>query len=195
MSKITFSQYLNEAPIYSPDGFREYSDAQINASIKWLSNGTELTKLENGKWSIIKNDDWYGIKKGNDIRGWICLKPQGEYLHLVILYILPEFRNSNALSILIFGLKSFLEKPIIISNRDALSKDGWKLLKSVLSRDMMGAYTLYNNIKTKYKVGDELTINNAIILEAGCKSSIIVHPLPGQTVSDRYWEFFREEEI
>jgi hypothetical protein len=192
-AKTTFSQFLIEAPIFSPDGFNEYSDEQIQKAISWLATGKELTKLENGKWSIIKNDDFYGIKKGEEIRGWVCLKPENEYLHLVILYILPEFRNSNALSILMFGIKSFLEKPILISQKDPISKDGWKLFKSVLSKNIMGAKTLHNNILSDYKDGDELSRENAIILEAGSKATIIVWPLPGQTTSDRYWEFFKDD--
>lgn len=170
---MKLNQVLEQA--YATKGAHpEFSTQQTADAKQWLLNGGVKHSIESDKFFIVEKYNSYGIfrQRDQELIGWILLQPvqtiHGLTVHpLVNIQILPKYRNTAAILILITALRVLLKHPVYID--DPIFTGGERLLDALAKRaDMPNVKVLDKNTGNirDYKQG-ELTVGStdAILIE------------------------------
>lgn len=113
-----------------------YPQSVVQNAIDWAADATEITKFEGGQFALLKKDSHYFIKKNDKLVGWLKLGSTTvgahKYYTFDSVYILPEYRRTRALVLLLYGVKELLNTPIIVDG--PLFADGEDLLNTAARR-------------------------------------------------------------
>ncbi len=123
--------------VFKSLNFPEPSTQDIQTSLESLKDGKVLNQLEGGKFALLQQDNYYALLRNHDsqIMCWAELVPYSgkiSGLELKMIYVLPQFRNTIATTILVFSVKQYLNQPIIVDG--PVSTQGQQLLKAITKR-------------------------------------------------------------
>ena len=195
-------QHISEMA-YKAKAFPEYTEAQMNLVVDWLSNAEELTLLEGGKFKLVvkKNADasTYAIKRTTDdtILGWVIVdlktnKYGTQCYPLVMIFVVPTFRGTPVVLMLINALREMLDAPLYVDG--AIFAAGQKLFSAVIKRNMVKASTVNKQTGevTPYADGDLThSDDNAFIFEQ-TSSGLYGCYLPGHPEVRTYFNWYEE---
>lgn len=179
--------------------FEEYGKEIVSDSQKYFSDATEITKLEGGKFSLVKKDEFYGLYKGDVLVGWVKITPRSMfrvvYSHIDVVYILPEFRKGKVVPIFLYALKEILDKPIMVDG--AIFDDGEKLIDAIHKRKLYPVYNINKKTgdKTEYKPGtiDYDNEKSFFVIESVTKDGLYVDNItPGNSKYKVYFSRFED---
>lgn len=132
---------------------------------------TEITKLEDGRFSLRQNDDKFGLFDGDTLVAFAHTKirtiHEKTYREIVAIYVPQEMRSMGFSTILLFALKEIEGAPLLFD--DALFDDGWKLLNNI-AKSHSGKFQSVRKLdKVTGEItsftGDEPQKNDAYIVE------------------------------
>jgi hypothetical protein len=151
----------------------EYNTDQISQASEWLLQGDIVATLENDKFHIIRRNHSYGLVRidTGTLIGWVIfdapIDVNGTDMYpLVNIQILPQYRNTSAILILVNAARDLLDKPVYVD--DPVFVGGQKLLISLQRHGLANVKTVdkkTGNI-TPYKAGDLTYADDvALVLE------------------------------
>jgi hypothetical protein len=151
----------------------EFTDDQVNDASQWLADADVITTIENDRFDIIRKENTIALRRRdtNAIVGWVLLgkvtKVYGREMYpLVNIQILPKYRHTSAIMVLVNAVRELTEYPIYVDN--AVFTGGQQLLLSLQKHGLANVLTMNKQTGdlTPYKVGD-LTHDDshAIVLE------------------------------
>jgi len=172
--------------------FSEYTDDEVkNAINQFKNNGKPIIQVEGGKFTLIKNKDWYGIQRNSDknILGWASIEDAGKYFKIKMFYILPKYRKRSAAAVILFwAIKEMINKPLLLD--DVISYGTNDLLTNLSKKKKQGITPRYINKKTGEDTNDKSFFdkdpnNFNVILEQVSASGtmatgLVGWPIPGQ---------------
>jgi hypothetical protein len=187
-------QALNELGVAGE--FQEYSPEQIAGVVTYVADAPELTKFEGGKFSLHKKDKYYILKKNDQLVGWLTLGDTTylgqQYYSFDLIYIMPQYRNTRATLLLVYGVKELLDKPIIVDGM--LFVKGRELLNAVYTRDRYKISTVDKKTgeRTRYRPSDLVVDKdkNFVIIESTGMGLHFDDQLPGQNPYKMYFSLF-----
>ena len=176
--------------------FPDYPQGSIDQVSAYANDATEVTKFEGGKFSLCKKDSYYFLKKGESLVGWTELTDvtynHQQYYSLKIVYILPQYRQTKATLLLVYGVKQLLTRPVIVDG--ALFAKGNELLTGLYHRERFKISTVDKKTgeQTPYHptdITDDMD-KNFVIVEAHSTGFFMEHSLPGGKPYHLYFSLF-----
>lgn len=173
----------------------EFTQEQIRSAEAWLRDDSSSLPIEGGRYNILHKEGTYALERvsSGEILGWVMFDQKiqrfgREVNPLTNIQILPRYRNTTALLILINSVRELIDGPVYID--DPIFKDGQQLLSALSKRpNMPKVFTVDKNTGDvkPYSSGDlSLDDSTAVMLEKtyhGLSGS--VH-LPGQQINTTY---------
>lgn len=176
--------------------FVEYTPADIAGVVNYAADATEITKFEGGNFSLLKKDKHYFLKKGENLVGWVTLGyttfNDQPYYAFELIYILPQYRQTKATLLLVYGVKELLNHPVIVDG--ALFTKGKELLTGLHARDRFKISTVDKKTgeKKPFHPSDLSldTSKNFVVVEALGLGLYMEGTLPGNPTHRLYFEVF-----
>jgi hypothetical protein len=117
----------------------EFTDDQVHQAVQWLSTGSIERPVEGGKFLLLQKGNSYALKRARDdqILGWVLLDSPTTIAGvrgypLVNIQILPQYRNSIAVMVLINSVREVVDLPVIVDN--TVFTGGQQLLNAIAKR-------------------------------------------------------------
>jgi len=167
---MNINEIIKESPI-TIKAFPEYNDSQIQNAIDLFSDAIVLDIVE-VDYELLKKDENYALRRISDNKILAIAKTKivnyfnKNYLKIIMIVVIKEFRLLGIGRIFLFGIKETSNIPLICD--DAFSNAGFELFKSLLNKNSL--FQMKSIDKTdgsidKFKPGDENNYELAIIIE------------------------------
>lgn len=145
----------------------EHSIEQIeNTKSFFLNNGKFIKFIEGNTLKLFESENYLALfTKDDEFIGWIYFTPYDDKLEIKKIFIIKEFRNKKHAKILLFWVKEYFKKSIIIG--DVVFVDGEKFIKSLEKDDKFDLYC-YNkkiNRKTPFNIDTFFKKDNFLLIE------------------------------
>jgi len=120
----------------------------IEQTKQWFSSKGSSTPIEGGKYILVRVGLDFALfrVRDNELLGWIMLKPAVSKFGTLVypfgnIQILPKYRNTAAILILINAMRIALDHPIYVD--DPIFTAGQSLLNAIAKRpNMPDVYTV-----------------------------------------------------
>jgi len=137
---MKLSQIFNEMAWATGSPHPEFSPEMIEQTKQWfLTKSSATTPIEGGKFTIVQKSGSYGLVRARDqeLLGWVLLDQKKRLFQqfvypLVNIQILPRYRNTIAILVLINAIRSIADHPIYVD--DPIFQDGQSLLNAISKR-------------------------------------------------------------
>jgi hypothetical protein len=158
----------------------EYSEDEVNGARGWLLDGGHHYEIEGGKFFVVQKETCIGLFRSGDtnVIGWLTLKLGVEVFGVSVyplgnIQILPKYRNTVAVLMLINAARSLLDRPVYVD--DPVFQGGERLLWALAKRPGLPNITVIDKDtgeRTAYVSGSlESGANIGLLLE--CDRSLI----------------------
>lgn len=137
----------------------------------WLLDGaTPLQPAEGGKYSVWKKHDFYFVKSGEEVAGWVKLEPETvhgiEALRLDLVFFIKKFRGTRAIAVLLHGVHNDVRLPIVLTQDDTIFADGIRFMLAVKERGMFKLSVIAaDGTRTPLISIDKLELQDTILIE------------------------------
>lgn len=192
--------------------FSNHEKMSDNASVqvdgvKYLEDAINIQFIENKTLAVVHKDRFYALKlvKNDSIIGWVELAPKTvndvEYMSVFGIYIVPKYRKTKALFILLNTVKHVIKQPIIVDG--PVFQDGVELLNALSTRPEYATASFLDKRtgdKTPYSANKippvDIESNYAVVLEScvGIPLEWDSH-LPGSPGTMMYFQHLTEQEL
>lgn len=154
---------------HAPEKMPDYSDADLEAFKQQVLNTIAREfPLSSNYTLVVTRGGHHVLFRGADLVGWVKLQQKEvlgrTYQAVVMIYILPEFRLSRALSRLLTAVRHEVQAPVLVDV--GLYPDGAQLLLGLIKRGKVHASVLHPD-GALTPIDDELPRDDhtAIVLE------------------------------
>jgi hypothetical protein len=117
----------------------EFPQEQVDGFAKWIQDGSVAHPVEGGKFKVLQKEFAFALFRARDeaLLGWVLLDAEKtEYgisaYPLKNIQILPKYRNTAAIVVLINAMRLILNRPVLIDN--PIFSGGQSLLKAIIAR-------------------------------------------------------------
>ena len=145
----------------------EQSIEQIeNAKQFFLNDGKFIKFIEGNELKLFESENYLALfTKNDEFIGWIYFVSFNEKLEIKKIFIIKEFRNKKYAKILLFWVKEYFKKNILIG--DAIFSDGENFIKSLEkdNRFDLYCYDKKSNEKTEFDLNMFFKKDNFLLIE------------------------------
>lgn len=196
---MKLQRIFNEMSWATQTAHPEISSEGIEQTKQWFLSKGSFTPIEGGKFTLVRVGLDFALfrERDHELLGWVMLKPTVSKFGTTVypfgnIQILPKYRNTAAILILINAMRIVLDHPIYID--DPIFTAGESLLNAIAKRpDMPDVYTIDKKTgqKLPYTSTDlQMNSNIGILVEQTFWTLSHCVTLPGGKGFNVVLEFF-----
>lgn len=149
--KLDESKQIDE--VYSNVPFKENTQEEVKNSVSSLMANYDVVKQIQPSLKLCVHEadkEYYSLLEGdNVVQGWLSIIDDGTYIHIGMLYVLPEYRKTGSSRWLLYSVKEHIGKPYIVDG--VTSKNGQAMIDSVFNNKVFNVMVLNKKDNTMNK--------------------------------------------